>query len=615
MTAGRAQTHAACPGDEVVAKFVDGLLADADDDAMRSHVERCADCRRVVAQVGAGRASRITPAHDVAPPTALAHDGDVVGPGAIIGGKYQVLRLLGTGGMGKVFAARHVELGQTVAVKVMHPEMVRELDAVKRFLREGRAAASLKSDHAVRIHDVGKLPSGLPYLVMEHLDGQDLDVARKSRTLGVYEVVDYALQALLAIIEAHAAGLVHRDIKPQNLFLARLQDGHVRVKVLDFGLAKELPKLESSNSALTTENMLLGSPHFMSPEQIRSPRAVDTRTDIWALGATMFQLITGKPPYSSGTVHGLLARILADPAPRARSLRPEVPQVIDDIIARCMEKNVLARFQTTTELAAALRAARGAPLDASAPLTEVEGAPPSMPMDDDLPTMAESARTVVEGRPHSPPLPHSPPHPHESTRASAQDIPRAITLESAGFEAAPAHTVAMPTRRADVAAAEQPRPLATTLPRAMSAPAAAMSAAAVAPGARSTVSRPVSRSGLRWWTAAFVAVSIAATIVVVLVLRAAHRRDARTADAASLVTSPASSTAPSAAPSAVDPPLDLPRPSASPSAASPPSATPAASAPAVAASSGSKRPPRAPATTPTSTARAPAEADPYSWGK
>jgi serine/threonine-protein kinase len=343
----------ACPGRDRIARFVEGTLSPDDEDSLRGHTDVCATCRRLVADIGAGTGS--VPFIAEPPKTREAEREGVIGPGALVGGKYRIARLIGTGGMGKVFAAVHVDLGHTLAIKVMHPEMARDADSVKRFLREGRAAALLKSDHAARINDVGRLPSGVPFLVMEYLEGEDLDRRRKRGPMQVEEVVDYMLQALAAITEAHGAGLVHRDIKPQNLFLAQLPDGRVRVKVLDFGLAKELPTLNRSNSALTTDNMILGSPHFMSPEQIRNPMNVDGRTDIWAVGATMFMLLAGQAPFTSNTIHGLLARILSDPAPRASDVRTDIPPALDIIIDRCMAKEVTARFQTVTELTAALR--------------------------------------------------------------------------------------------------------------------------------------------------------------------------------------------------------------------------------------------------------------------
>jgi eukaryotic-like serine/threonine-protein kinase len=276
--------------------------------------------------------------------------------GQIVAEKYEVVRVVGEGGMGRVVEARHLDLGQNVALKIMHEDALGDADSVSRFLREARIAARLTNDHAVRIYDLGRLPSGAPYLVMELLAGDDLHALQKKRSLTVAEAVDFVLQASQALVEAHALGLVHRDVKPQNLFLADVHGGRTRVKVVDFGLAKDLAPLarSSSASALTTEHMILGSPNFMSPEQVRSPRNVDARTDIWALGATLFQLLAGRPPFEALTVHSLLARILTDAVPSIREFRPEVSPAVERAIARALEKDVDRRFPDMRSFAAAL---------------------------------------------------------------------------------------------------------------------------------------------------------------------------------------------------------------------------------------------------------------------
>jgi len=283
---------------------------------------------------------------------------DWLAPGQTLAGRYVVERVLGSGGMGSVLAARDTERGQLVALKVMHAEAAADPKSVARFMREARAAARLTTEHTARIHEVGRFPSGIPFLVMEYLDGEDLEEIRERRSLTTDEIVDYVIQATKALSEAHAIGLVHRDLKPQNLFLARGRDGVSRIKVLDFGLAKDLEQAESKDqSQVTTDNMLLGSPQFMSPEQVRTPSDVDARTDIWSLGATLYQLYTGEPPFASATVFGLLARIMSDPAPRVRDKAPEAPEAIERIILRCLEKDPEDRYRSAGELADALRAA------------------------------------------------------------------------------------------------------------------------------------------------------------------------------------------------------------------------------------------------------------------
>jgi len=484
----------ACPSDDTVARFVDGSLSAAEDRAMRAHLDTCPDCRRLVADVGAGRSGPFPSLREPTPPTRVAERDDLVGPGAMIASKYRVLRVIGMGGMGKVVAALHVELNQTVAIKVMHPEMATETDSVRRFMREGKSAALLRSDHAVRIIDVGRLPSGVPYLVMEYLEGEDLDARRARRQLSVEEIVDYMAQAMTAIAEAHDAGLVHRDIKPQNLFLMRLPDGRERVKVLDFGLAKELPSIQSTNSALTTDNMLLGSPHYMSPEQIRTPTSVDGRTDIWALGAAMFKLLTGQPPYVSGTLHGVLARILADPAPHVRSLRPDVSPALDEVIARCMEKDLEKRFQSVHALLDAMLAAVPLP---SASMVKQRAAPPTMV--DVPPTRFDQDEvTVARDKPSAP------------LEATVDDSRAMVPVE--GEAARQRSTDLLPPKR----------PVVRAGPTLVSAPPLAPLSPLAAPAVAYAPAPSVRGGSRRSWTVAFVVVTVAATIIMVLVVRASR---------------------------------------------------------------------------------------------
>ncbi len=351
-----------CLGDDTIASFVEGRLESERDAVVRAHIASCDACRQLVADATPVGAAAEPSDAEAGASTRSPATLDFVRAGATIAGKYEIRHRLGEGGMGAVAAAWHVELNRVVALKVMHPELAREPDAVKRFLREGRAAAQLVSDHAVRIYDVGRLDNGLPFIVMEHLEGEDLAERALKERPSVATAIDWVAQASDAIGEAHGKKLVHRDIKPANLFLARLPSGAMRVKVLDFGLAKDIGGPSASTSVagrsnLTGENVILGSPHFMAPEQVRNAAGVDSSADVWALGATLFMLLTGEPPFTSRTVHGVLARILADPAPRASALRPDVPAHVDAAIARCLAKDPAGRFASVASFVAALRGA------------------------------------------------------------------------------------------------------------------------------------------------------------------------------------------------------------------------------------------------------------------
>lgn len=280
-----------------------------------------------------------------------------LGPGTILDGKYEILKLLGAGGMGTVFSARHLTLRETVAIKVLQGDHVDD-DDIKRFLREGRTAVTIKSEHAVRIFDLGQLPNGLPYLVMEHLDGEDLGRVLLARgPLPVDLVVACILQVCAVLEEAHGKGIVHRDIKPQNIFLLRGEPAAPKVKVLDFGLAKVISAaLAEASLAGTIDGALLGSPHFMSPEQIRSARTVDHRTDVWALGATMYKLLTGQPPFVAPTVQRVLVDIIAAEPRPLREVRSDVSASLESVVMQCLTKSVGARLPSAAAVAAALRA-------------------------------------------------------------------------------------------------------------------------------------------------------------------------------------------------------------------------------------------------------------------
>jgi serine/threonine protein kinase len=273
--------------------------------------------------------------------------------GQMLAGKYRVDRLLGEGGMGVVLAATNEALRQRVAIKLLRSGALANAKALGRFEREARAAASLRSEHVARVLDVGKLEDGRPYMVMEYLEGRDLgDVVEQDMPLPVGDAVDYVLQACEAIAEAHAAGIIHRDLKPKNLFLSLTVDGRPLVKVLDFGISKMDDAAEDMSLTRTTE--IIGSPSYMSPEQLRASKAVDVRTDIWSLGVILYELLTGKLPFQAVTVTELVAVVLTDPAPDTRADRPDVPQELAEAIQRCLAKRRDDRFASVTDLVRAI---------------------------------------------------------------------------------------------------------------------------------------------------------------------------------------------------------------------------------------------------------------------
>jgi serine/threonine-protein kinase len=276
--------------------------------------------------------------------------------GEIIAGKYRIERVLGEGGMGFVVQAMHVQLDERVAIKFLLPQALANEEAVARFAREARAAVKIKSEHVARVSDVGTLETGAPYMVMEFLQGQDLAaLVRAQGALPTADAVDYLLQASEAIAEAHALGIVHRDLKPANLFLVHRADGSPCIKVLDFGISKMTSTGSSgSDLGMTRTHAIMGSPLYMSPEQFASTRDVDARADIWALGAILYELVTGRVPFEADTMPQLCGMILQEPVPAPRSLRAELPDGLEIAILRCLEKDRSKRFQNLSEVAAAL---------------------------------------------------------------------------------------------------------------------------------------------------------------------------------------------------------------------------------------------------------------------
>lgn len=262
--------------------------------------------------------------------------------------------VIAVGGMGVVMAARHLELDQQVALKVMRPDAMRSEESVARFLREAKTAARLQSEHVARVFDVGTIEN-VPFMVMEHLSGLDLQQIVDARgPLPITDTVDHILQTLEAVAEAHSIGVVHRDLKPSNIFLAARADGSSRIKVLDFGISKEHSLDAPMGEALTATKQVIGSPGYMSPEQMLTPRSVDGRTDVWAVGVLLFELLTGESPFRGETVAAVMTSILNRPPPKLRSKRPDAPEGLERVVDRCLKQSLTERFMNVADLARAL---------------------------------------------------------------------------------------------------------------------------------------------------------------------------------------------------------------------------------------------------------------------
>jgi len=275
--------------------------------------------------------------------------------GELLDGKYRFERPLASSSMAIVVIARHIELDERVAIKFLSPHAVRSSSALARFRREARAAAQIKNQHVVRIIDVATTQTSVPYIVMEYLDGMDLERQLSlypDRKAPIHDAVDFVLQASEAIAEGHQLGIVHRDLKPANLFCSDRGDGYPMIKVLDFGISKVRTAIGDVDR--TDQHEILGSPRFMSPEQIDSSRDVDLRTDIWSLGVILYEALSGTAPFNAETIPELWRRIRSESPPELRRFRPECPYALAEVIARCLQKEPANRYADLGELATAL---------------------------------------------------------------------------------------------------------------------------------------------------------------------------------------------------------------------------------------------------------------------
>ena len=288
--------------------------------------------------------------------------------GTVLLGKYRIERVIGEGGMGVVARAHHLQLDQPVAIKFLLPEVLGDREVVQRFVREAQAAVKLRSEHVARVHDVGTLETGAPYMVMEYLEGTDLGgLLRQQGALAAGQAVDFMLQACEALAEAHALGIVHRDIKPANFFITRRAHGAPLLKVLDFGISKAPVSVDAG---LTRTQAIMGTPAYMSPEQMRSSRRVDARADIWAVGVVLYELLTGRRPFVGETFSALCLTVAMDPLP---PLDGALPAGLRQVVMRCLEKEPDARYQDMAALAAALAPHAQTPAQAASTMERTTG--------------------------------------------------------------------------------------------------------------------------------------------------------------------------------------------------------------------------------------------------
>jgi serine/threonine-protein kinase len=297
--------------------------------------------------------------------TELAEDLDLV-IGSVIQDRYRVLSRIGEGGVGVVFMVEHTLVGRRYALKVLRQMLAGNSEVIARFHREARAAAAVGNEHIVEVVDMGELENGSPYLVMELLEGRSLSAELEDKgIIPIERAVDIATQCCRALSAAHKKGIVHRDIKPENIFLSERQDGSDFIKILDFGISKLLEAAnELKDHSLTRDGTAIGTPQYMSVEQVHGYCDIDARTDVYAMGVVLFRMLTGRAPFDAATYAALVTKIVHDPSPSLVTLRPDLPVALERVVHCALAKDRDERFASTAKLA-----------DALAPFGEIDGAP------------------------------------------------------------------------------------------------------------------------------------------------------------------------------------------------------------------------------------------------
>lgn len=344
-----------CLEHDTVVALIGGQLLLNQHPGIEAHLAECSICQSIVAAAAAALEDD---------DSGLENEGGAFPrPGDTLAGKFQLEGVIGRGGMGTVFAASHRELGRSVAIKVLHCTAP---TAAARFLREAKISAQLVNEHTARVFDLGSAPNGAPFLVMECLEGEDLSQVIARGPVSPTLAVEYGLQICVALSEAHAARVVHRDLKPSNVFVTHRSDGSPCLKVLDFGISKRLIPGEGERSHdLTESHSVLGSPAYMSPEQLRQSKDVDARSDIWSLGVLLYELLTARRPFEAPSLSALSAAIAADAPSPPSSVNASVPAALNGIVMHCLRKDAKDRFASAAELADALRAATHPPVRTS----------------------------------------------------------------------------------------------------------------------------------------------------------------------------------------------------------------------------------------------------------
>lgn len=279
--------------------------------------------------------------------------------GYVVGDKYVIKGVLGEGGNGTVYEGEHTQIGHRVAIKVVHKALADSAETVARFTREARICGTIRNRNVGQVYDVGELPSGAPYMVMELHEGRSLaKMLAESGPLPFAVALDVAQQLLVGLQATHESSVVHRDVKPDNIMIVRESSGHMLVKLVDFGIGKSLTADISSRS-VTQEGVVIGSPDYMSPEALRGEE-VDLRADIYAAGVVLYEMITGRVPFDAGSMTELFVAILRDPVPPVRQRRPECPVQLERVIEKAMQRDSAERYRSASEMREVLERVRRA---------------------------------------------------------------------------------------------------------------------------------------------------------------------------------------------------------------------------------------------------------------
>lgn len=276
--------------------------------------------------------------------------------GLVLLDRYRIVKKLGAGGMGDVYEGVHELIGKKLAIKCLHADFSAHPEAVARFQREARAATAVGNEHIVDVSDIGELPDGSPFMVMEYLEGQELaGIVDETKKISIPRAIKIALEILEALHAAHESGVVHRDMKPENVFLIRRGENEDFVKVLDFGISMITENSDAALGRMTQTGVAMGTPNYMSPEQAKGDRDLDHRTDLYSLGVILYEVLTGKVPFSAGTLAVLMTKILTESPRPISDIRDDVPVALDRIILRAMAKAPAVRYEDAEEFADALR--------------------------------------------------------------------------------------------------------------------------------------------------------------------------------------------------------------------------------------------------------------------